>query len=44
MTISKTAEIIAGILHGVTFGGDAGGHWRRIETQAASDVMTVSQN
>jgi iron complex transport system substrate-binding protein len=38
MTISQTAEIIAEILHGVSFGGPAGEHWRRIEAQAASDV------
>jgi iron complex transport system substrate-binding protein len=38
MTISQTAEIIAEILHGVSFGGPAGVHWRRIEAQAASDV------
>ena len=38
MTISQTAEIIAEILHGVSFGGTAGEHWRRIEAQAASDV------
>jgi iron complex transport system substrate-binding protein len=51
MTISQTAEIIAEILHGVTFspdarGTDAGAHWRRIETHAASDVprMTVSRH
>jgi iron complex transport system substrate-binding protein len=46
MTISQTAEIIAEILHGVTFGGASGAHWRRIEAQATSDVqrMTVGQN
>jgi iron complex transport system substrate-binding protein len=31
MTISQTAEIIAEILHRVSFGGTAGGHWRWIE-------------
>jgi iron complex transport system substrate-binding protein len=31
MTISQTAEIIAEILHGVSFGGTAGVHWRWIE-------------
>jgi iron complex transport system substrate-binding protein len=41
MTISQTAEIIAEILHGVTFGRSGGGHWRRIETQAASDVPRI---
>ena len=46
MTISQTAEIIAEILHGVTFCEPAGEHWQRIETHTASDVprMTVSQN
>ena len=46
MTISQTAEIIAEILHGVTFGRSGGAHWQRIETQAASDVprIVVSHN
>ena len=46
MTIAPTAEIIAEIIHGVTFDGTGEGHWRRIEAQAASDVprMTVSRN
>lgn len=38
MTISQTAEIIAEILHGVSFAGSAGVHWRWIEAQAASDA------
>ncbi len=38
MTISETAEIIAEILHGVSFGRTAGVRWRWIEAQAASDV------
>lgn len=37
MTISQTAEIIAEILHGVSF-GVAGVHWRWIDAQARSDV------
>jgi len=40
MTISQTAEIIAEILHGVSF-GTAGVHWRWIEAQAASDVPQI---
>jgi iron complex transport system substrate-binding protein len=36
MTISQTAEIIAEILHGVSFGA-AGVHWRWIDTQPATD-------
>jgi iron complex transport system substrate-binding protein len=44
MTISQTAEIIAEILHGISF-GTQDVHWRRIETLASSDVprMTVSR-
>ena len=30
MTISRTAEIIAEILHGVSFPGTNGAHWRRV--------------
>jgi len=41
MTISQTAEIIAEILHGVSFGRTSGVHWRRIEAQAASDVPQI---
>jgi iron complex transport system substrate-binding protein len=37
MTISQTAEIIAEILHGISFGA-AGVHWRRIDAQATSGV------
>jgi iron complex transport system substrate-binding protein len=40
MTISQTAEIIAEILHGVSFGTE-GVHWRRIEPQTATDVPRV---
>jgi hypothetical protein len=33
MTVSQTAEIIAEILHGVSFGGTTGQvSWRRIES------------
>jgi iron complex transport system substrate-binding protein len=44
MTISQTAEIIAEILHGISF-GTQDVHWRRIETLASSDVprMTVGR-
>jgi hypothetical protein len=38
MTISPTAEIIAEILHGITFDDSSATHWRRIDTQAASHV------
>jgi iron complex transport system substrate-binding protein len=38
MTVSQTAEVIAEILHGVSFGGRTEGvHWRRIETLAKGD-------
>jgi iron complex transport system substrate-binding protein len=40
MTISQTAEIIAEILHGISFGTE-GIHWRRIEAQTATDVPRV---
>jgi iron complex transport system substrate-binding protein len=46
MTVSETAEIIAEILHGVSFNGNTGGkRWRRIETPAARDSgrVTASQ-
>jgi iron complex transport system substrate-binding protein len=35
MTISQTAEIIAEILHGISFGGTSNAHWRRLETARA---------
>jgi len=44
MTISQTAEIIAEILHGVTFGAPTEGmHWRRMQpaTSAASHRAVV---
>jgi iron complex transport system substrate-binding protein len=47
MTVSETAEIIAEILHGVSFNGNTRGeHWRRIETSAArsSEQVTASRN
>jgi iron complex transport system substrate-binding protein len=39
MTVSRTAEIIAELLHGAPFGeGTTGRHWRRIETPFARDL------
>jgi iron complex transport system substrate-binding protein len=35
MTISQTAEIIAEILHGITFGGTNATHWRRLQAARA---------
>lgn len=35
MTISQTAEIIAEILHGISFGGTTSAHWRRLQTVRA---------
>jgi iron complex transport system substrate-binding protein len=35
MTISQTAEIIAEILHGISFGGTSSAHWRRLQTARA---------
>ena len=35
MTISQTAEIIAEILHGISFGETSDTHWRRLETARA---------
>jgi len=31
MTISQTAEIIAEIIHGISFGGTSNAHWRRLQ-------------
>lgn len=43
MTVSQTAEIIAEILHGQTFGEKAEGvHWRRIEQSAARDSQQIA--
>jgi iron complex transport system substrate-binding protein len=45
MTISQTAEIVAEILHGCSFGeGTEGVHWRRVEPSIKRDSrpMTVS--
>jgi iron complex transport system substrate-binding protein len=39
MTISQTAEIIAEILHGISFGETSGAHWRRIEPSTAHDTV-----
>jgi iron complex transport system substrate-binding protein len=41
MTVSQTAEIIAEILHGISFGEIGGEHWRRIEAQVASDMLPM---
>jgi len=35
MTISQTAEIIAEILHGISFGGTSSAHWRRLQPARA---------
>ena len=35
MTISQTAEIIAEIIHGISFDGTSSTHWRRLETTRA---------
>ena len=43
MTVSRTAEVIAEILHGVSFGDPSEGvHWRRIETSAQAKSPRVS--
>jgi len=43
MTVSQTAEVIAEIIHGVSFGEPTEGmHWRRIETPAKEDSRRVS--
>jgi iron complex transport system substrate-binding protein len=45
MTVSETAEIIAEILHGVSFGGETEGvHWRRVEAPAARDSRRITVN
>jgi iron complex transport system substrate-binding protein len=38
MTIAPTAEIIAEILHNVTFGETPGVHWLRVDAKTASEV------
>jgi len=44
MTVSQTAEIIAEILHGVSFGETTEGvHWRRIETPVAPDLTPMAE-
>ena len=43
MTVSQTAEVIAEILHGISFGESTEGvYWRRIETSAKGDSRPVS--
>jgi len=43
MTVSQTAEIIAEILHGISFGEITEGvHWRRTETNVARDQIRMS--
>jgi len=45
MTVSQTAEVIAEILHGVSFGERTEGvRWRRIETPARADSRRVSMS
>jgi iron complex transport system substrate-binding protein len=42
MTVSQTAEVIAEILHGISFGEPTEGvHWRRIEAPAKADLPRV---
>jgi hypothetical protein len=42
MTISQTAEIIAEILHGVSFGEKTEGvHWCRSEASVARDLIRM---
>ena len=44
MTVSQTAEVIAEILHGVSFGERTEGvHWRWIETLAKDDSRRLTQ-
>jgi prepilin-type processing-associated H-X9-DG protein len=43
MTVSQTAEVMAEILHGISFGEPTEGlHWRRIETPGKEDSRRVS--
>ena len=43
MTVSQTAEVIAEILHGISFGEPTEGvHWRRIEMLPKGDSRRVS--
>ena len=45
MTVSETAEIIGGILHGAPFGGGTeGAHWLRVEAPAARDSRRTTVN
>jgi hypothetical protein len=41
MTIAPTAEIIAEILHNVTFAETAGAHWLRADAKTASAVPAM---
>ncbi len=42
MTIAPTAEIIAEILHNVTFDETTGAHWLRVDAKTASAVSTMT--
>jgi len=43
MTVSRTAEIIAEILHGISFGEKTEGvHWRWSEANAAQGLIRTS--
>jgi iron complex transport system substrate-binding protein len=45
MTVSQTAEIIAEILHGISFGEKTEGvHWRRGEANAAQDPIRMGMS
>ena len=45
MTVSRTAEIIAEILHGISFGDKTEGtHWRWSEAKVAQSSIRVSAN
>ena len=42
MTIAPTAEIIAEILHNVTFAETTGAHWQRVDAKTASALPTMT--
>jgi prepilin-type processing-associated H-X9-DG protein len=45
MTVSQSAEVIAEIIHGISFGEPAEGmYWRRIERPAKEDSRYVSMS
>ena len=44
MTISRTAEIIAEILHGVSFGAPAGVNWRRVEAHPTGELAAMIES